>query len=62
MKATLAEFAWNALFFAGSAAAVHGIWGWSHPGAWLAGGIEAAVVGFLGGIDQARGWHMDEEV
>jgi hypothetical protein len=59
MKQRLSELAWDVAFFAGSLIALRGIALWSHPAAYLAGGLELAAIGYLGGLDVARDW-MDQ--
>ena len=60
MQAKLMALWWTALFIAGAALVVYGVALWSRPGAYVVAGLELVVIGFLGGIDQARSW-MDKE-
>lgn len=60
MKAKLFALVWNLLFLCGSGLVLLGIGMVSRPAAVIVGGLELAVIGFLGGIGEARDWRTVE--
>lgn len=61
MKEKLLNFAWNAAFVAGSVLVVIGVGQIYRPAGWIVGGLEIAVISFLGGFDSARAPKDKEE-